>query len=237
MVWVGHATVSASSTKQVLVIVNGGEGGSQLCRTVSGFEGLRCCGVASSFNEGLDQFRSTHVDVVLIEHGVPGSDGMEPAEIFHSLNPDVAVVVLASAPSLSVLRTAARSRVAAFAALDTPAEELAHLLRCVSPNQFVVAGETSLEVAETAATGRAVARQLPDRPALTRREQEVLGLLGRGLDTATIAEQLDLSVHTARGHVKRILTKLRAHSQLEAVITASEMGILPELRRTDQAAS
>jgi DNA-binding NarL/FixJ family response regulator len=64
---------------------------------------------------------------------------------------------------------------------------------------------------------------------LTPREHEVLVLLGRGLDPANIARELDLSIHTARGHVKRILAKLGAHSQLEAVVIATKRGLLPAM--------
>jgi DNA-binding NarL/FixJ family response regulator len=66
-----------------------------------------------------------------------------------------------------------------------------------------------------------------DDSPLTPREQEVLVLLGRGLDPSSIARELDLSIHTARGHVKRILAKLGAHSQLEAVVVATKRGLLP----------
>jgi DNA-binding NarL/FixJ family response regulator len=62
---------------------------------------------------------------------------------------------------------------------------------------------------------------------LTAREQEVLGLMGEGLDPSAIAERLVLSVYTARGHVKNVMMKLGAHTQLEAVVFATKSGLLP----------
>ena len=53
--------------------------------------------------------------------------------------------------------------------------------------------------------------------ALTRREREVLGLMGEGLNTATMAERLHVSRATVRNHVQNILLKLDVHSRLEAV--------------------
>jgi DNA-binding NarL/FixJ family response regulator len=44
-----------------------------------------------------------------------------------------------------------------------------------------------------------------------------------------IAKALSLSVHTARGHVKSILSKLGVHSQLEAVVVAMKAGLLKNL--------
>jgi DNA-binding NarL/FixJ family response regulator len=61
---------------------------------------------------------------------------------------------------------------------------------------------------------------------LTRRECQVLGLLAEGISPAVIASRLAISVYTARGHVKKVLRKLGAHTQLEAVAVARRLGIL-----------
>src|SRR5438094_485278 len=50
---------------------------------------------------------------------------------------------------------------------------------------------------------------------VTPRERQVLELLGQGLDARVIARTLGISLHTSRGHVKSLLAKLHAHSQLE----------------------
>jgi PAS domain S-box-containing protein len=52
---------------------------------------------------------------------------------------------------------------------------------------------------------------------LTRREHEVLKLMGDGLNTADMAKRLHVSRATIRNHVQNILLKLDAHSRLEAV--------------------
>jgi PAS domain S-box-containing protein len=52
---------------------------------------------------------------------------------------------------------------------------------------------------------------------LTRREREVLGLMGTGLNTTAMAERLHVSRATVRNHVQNILLKLDVHSRLEAV--------------------
>jgi PAS domain S-box-containing protein len=52
---------------------------------------------------------------------------------------------------------------------------------------------------------------------LTRREREVLGLMGAGLNTSAMAGRLHLSRATVRNHVQNILLKLDVHSRLEAV--------------------
>ena len=61
---------------------------------------------------------------------------------------------------------------------------------------------------------------------LTRRELEVLRLVALGWDTARIAEELGVSVHTALNHIRNFRQKLDAQNKLEAVVTAVRLGIL-----------
>ena len=58
-------------------------------------------------------------------------------------------------------------------------------------------------------------------PLLSRREVEVLGLLGEGLSNAAIAERLGVRRGTIRNHLRSVFTKLGVHSRLEAVVFAS----------------
>jgi PAS domain S-box-containing protein len=67
------------------------------------------------------------------------------------------------------------------------------------------------------------------RPAsLTRRQSEVLHLLGEGASTDQIAAELHLSRETVRNHVRHILRVLGAHSRLEAVAIARRQGLLSD---------
>jgi DNA-binding CsgD family transcriptional regulator len=65
-----------------------------------------------------------------------------------------------------------------------------------------------------------------ERPQLTRREQEVLDCLGRGMQIKTIARVLGITLETCRGYVKSLHAKLGARSQLEAVVKAQQLGLL-----------
>lgn len=61
---------------------------------------------------------------------------------------------------------------------------------------------------------------------LSEREREVLAVLAEGRSASEIATGLDISIHTARNHIRSILTKLHARSQLEAVVLAVRSGIV-----------
>jgi DNA-binding NarL/FixJ family response regulator len=61
---------------------------------------------------------------------------------------------------------------------------------------------------------------------LTRRERDVLRCLSRGMPPKAIARLLGISLHTCRGYVKSLLSKLGVRSQLEAVVTAQRLGLV-----------
>ncbi len=62
---------------------------------------------------------------------------------------------------------------------------------------------------------------------LTSREMEVLLLLAEGLSNAQIAHRLSTSSKTVVHHVSAIFSKLQVHSRLQAITTASTLGLLP----------
>jgi LuxR family maltose regulon positive regulatory protein len=61
---------------------------------------------------------------------------------------------------------------------------------------------------------------------LSNRELEVLRLLNTDLSAPEIAVELVVSVNTVRTHIKRIYSKLDAHSRYEAVGRARELDLL-----------
>jgi len=61
---------------------------------------------------------------------------------------------------------------------------------------------------------------------LTSREVEVLKSLAKGHSTRAIANQLNISSATVNNHIKHILTKLDAHTRLEAIRHAESVGVI-----------
>ena len=67
----------------------------------------------------------------------------------------------------------------------------------------------------------------PNAPkALSERQAQVLQLLAEGLGADEIAGQLQIMPATVRNHIATMITKLGAHSQLEAVLTAFRLGLV-----------
>jgi DNA-binding CsgD family transcriptional regulator len=65
-----------------------------------------------------------------------------------------------------------------------------------------------------------------DIPALTARQLDVLKLLAEGKSAKEIGQELYLSQATVRNHIRSLLQALGAHSQLEALAHARNLGIL-----------
>ena len=61
---------------------------------------------------------------------------------------------------------------------------------------------------------------------MTRRERDVLVLLGDGLGNRAIAERLGISDHTVKFHLASIYGKLHASTRAEAVRRAFQRGLL-----------
>jgi LuxR family maltose regulon positive regulatory protein len=61
---------------------------------------------------------------------------------------------------------------------------------------------------------------------LSPRELEVLGLIGRGLSNAEIAQKLYLSLNTLKAHTQNIYSKLDVHSRVQVVNKARELGLI-----------
>lgn len=115
-----------------------------------------------------------------------------------------------------------RLGVAGLLARDASVEQIQAALQGVSRNLRVLAPEFAAVLAPPAAAEPTA----PIPEPLTPRESEVLQLLAEGLPNKTIARRLDISEHTVKFHVNAILGKLNAQSRTEAVVRASQAGLI-----------
>lgn len=201
---------------------------------------LECVGTAGTVDEAVTQMTRRLPDVVLMDIRLPGTDGVDGTARIRTLYPDVSVLILTAEATPARLAAAAAAGAAGFLAKDTPLTDILAAIRNPTEGKMVVEGTTFLELLDNihhldkAYEGAAAitqptvqAARVPDQAGLTARERDVLALMGEGLDPRAIAKRLVVSPHTARGHVKRIMMKLGAHSQLEAVVRATRAGLIP----------
>ncbi|MFE0255086.1 response regulator [Streptomyces sp. NPDC059010] len=190
---------------------------------------LFCVGAVGTVEQALPLVASHSPDVVLMDIHLPGADGIEGTRRIRADHPRTRVLLLTADTDPGQLVAATSAGAAGFLAKDSAFPAVLAAIRAPAEGPMYVE-ESTLGILVAAlgppTGGPAPARRGGDRTELTAREREVLLLMGRGLGPGAIAERLVVSPHTARGHVKRIMAKLGAHSQLEAVVIAGRSGLL-----------
>jgi len=195
---------------------------------------LDCVGTAGTVQDALEQLTRHVPDVVLMDIELPGADGIEGTTQIKATYPEVSVLILTAGATAHRLAAAAAAGAAGFLAKDSALPDILAAIRNPVDGKMVIEGTTLIDLLENVGTNEArqnvsSARQRggkPDWARLTDRERQVLALMGEGMDPGAIAERLVLSLHTVRSHVKNIMMKLGAHSQLEAVVVATRSGLL-----------
>ena len=175
-------------------------------------------GEASNGAEAVDRVAADPPDVVLMDLKMPVMDGPEAIERIRSSHPGVHVVALTSYDDVSLARRALEAGAIGYLFKDADEEELLTAIRFASEGRGVVAPEAMQAVVERGDDEYAVT--------LTGREDEILGLVGRGFTNPQIADRLTISVSTVNFHVHNILDKLGAKTRTEAVSIAVREGLL-----------
>jgi DNA-binding NarL/FixJ family response regulator len=132
---------------------------------------------------------------------------------------DLKVVTIGMDANESMFFQAVRTGVVGYVLKDASALEVVASVRAVANGKAVCPPELCL------ALFRRVAQQWSQMPSfqvraslgLTAREQQLVGLIGRGLTNKEIAAQLQLSEQTIRNHVHRMLRKVGAPDRLGVV--------------------
>ena len=209
---------------RVLVVDDHLAFGELLALAVGNSQGIACVGVATSVAEALHLAERDDPDVVVTDLRMSGSrDGLDLCVSLCSSS-DTCVILLTAYADRSVIAEAAAAGACAVLAKTGSLDDILRAIRRAQRGDFVV------DPALIAATGQLSTVQAPpsarETVELSEREAEVLALLARGLDVTAVAKHMILSVHTVRGYVKALLLKLDAHSQLEAVVKAMDLGLV-----------
>jgi DNA-binding NarL/FixJ family response regulator len=166
-------------------------------------------------------------DVALVDFRLPDGSGAEAAARIHARWPQTVIVFLSADDSDDAVTAAVDAGAVGYFIKSAPSEQIALAIRRAAEGETLIPAQklAQLLVRRSAMT-RESAERARVRESLTPREREILGLLAEGLDNRAIADQLHIEYSTVRSHVRKVLQKLGARSQLEAVVKATESGIL-----------
>jgi two-component system nitrate/nitrite response regulator NarL len=187
-------------------------------------------------------------DVVVLEPGVPagtvipsgtevpvvaeaGSTSTSAAErlgtaaAIRARYPGTAILVLSSFVNRATWSAAIRMGVAGYLCKDRNIGQIAASL------EVIAAGGVSFDPAVLSQVSPEPPRRPRDQPLyqLTPREKEVLRRLVAGQGTRQMAREMSVTIDTLRGYVKNVLSKLGAHSRLQAAAVAAREDLCGEL--------
>jgi DNA-binding NarL/FixJ family response regulator len=175
---------------------------------------------ASSGQEAVEKAAALQPDVVLLDLEMPGMDGVEALKSLHARQPALRALVFTAFDTDERILGAVRAGAQGYLLKGAPREELFHAIRVVSRGGSLLQPVVASKLLQHMSNGSLKA------PALTRREMEVLALLGQGMSNREIAEALVISERTAKFHVSSILGKLGASNRTEAVSIAVQQGLI-----------
>ena len=194
-------------------------------------EDINVVGECEDAIEGLKVIERTKPDVVLMDLGLPGMNGIEATIKVKEISKDTKVIALTSHDREEEVIAALSSGANAYCLKDIDPQKLADVVRDVSQGVCwidpVVAHMALNSLPKMDNIGF-----LPNKSGsegmipLTEREFEVLKHLVMGKSNTEIAKELIVSVHTAKAHVCSILQKMCVSDRVQAAVKAVKEGMV-----------
>ncbi len=191
-----------------------------LSMALDGEADLTCVGHAQTVSEALRLADLLQPDLVTMDLHLPDGDGIAATVALLERQPDLRVIVLTAHADPGLVSRTADAGAVALLPKDGSVADILSAVRTARMGSLIVPPGLVPRMLPHGA--------VPQQPGarLTPREREVLELLARGQDPRAISRQMGITLNTSRGHVKSLLAKLQVHSQLEAVVVASQAGLI-----------
>lgn len=165
--------------------------------------------------------------VILMDQRLPDGSGAVAAAKVLASGIDTSIVMLTGGGGEDEMLDAVQAGVSGYLLKTGRVAEIVEAVRRAAAGELLIPASVLSDLLRRA---RERARKTADRDhiveSLTARERDVLRHMARPDDAAAIAQSLGISRHTVRGYMQTIIEKLGAHSRLEAVLKAQELGLL-----------
>ncbi len=185
---------------------------------------------AANGQEGLELAREHLPDIALIDIQMPVLDGIETTRRI-AADPvlvGVHVVILTNYGLDEHVFNALRAGAAGFLVKDIFPEDFLHAVRVAARGDALLAPSITRKLINRYVTQPPPTSSATDKPLeeLTGREREAVVLVAQGLSNDEIAARMVISPLTAKTHINRAMTKLRARDRAQLVVLAYESGLV-----------
>lgn len=173
--------------------------------------------------EAVQRAQRLKPDVILMDIIMPEKDGITAISEILTFNRDIRIIALSSSENEEQITAAIEAGALAYLTKNTKREELLKAVRTVSTGQAYLPQEIATKLMSNLHRKKMDYETFPIKnDPLTRREKQVLEVIGRGYSNKEIAETLYLSEGTVRTHVHNILQKLNLKNRNQLILYVVE---------------
>lgn len=188
---------------------------------------MEVVGQAGDGLEALTLARDLRPALIVMDIKMPVCDGLEATRLIRAEWSEARVLILTVHDEDEKLFEAIKAGASSYLLKDTNSADFLRGLRSALAGEAALPPKLATRLLDEFA--RLANRPAPDSlsataPDLTPREQEVLNLIAAGATDKEMAEQLSLSLHTVKTHVRNILSKLHAVNRRQAAKLAAREG-------------
>lgn len=195
------------------------------------FDGIEVIAESETAEAGIQKIKDLKPDVVLMDLGLPGINGIEATQQIKDFDKDIKIIVLTSHERDEEVLASLGSGAQAYCLKDIEPNTLVNVIKnikqgaaWIDPGVAQVALKLFPKPESTKVLNSAGISDA--RAHLTEREMEVLRLLVKGKSNTEIAKDLIVSVHTAKAHVCSILQKLCVDDRVQAAVKSIKEHII-----------
>jgi len=187
--------------------------------------------VVGEANDGLEALikaRELVPDLILMDIGMPGCDGLEATRRIKRELPAITIVMLTVRDEDEKLFEAIKQGAQGYLLKTISSRTMLELLRGAIRGEAAITPALAGRMLEEFRRLRPpqAGEPEPEDILLTPREQDVLSLVAHGATDKEIAERLNVSLSTVKSHMRNILAKLHVNSRYEAARVARQSGLV-----------
>jgi DNA-binding NarL/FixJ family response regulator len=198
-----------------------------LLRILSKKDDIRVVGSGSYGLDVFDQIVAAQANVVVLDSVSPVLAEHGAVQELHRLKPAIRVVMVGMEAEEAVFLRVIQAGAVGYVLKDASATEVARTIRAVAAGEAVCPAALSGVLFQWVARHKTVIPSLHLKTSLglSRREQELAGLIQQGLTNKEMASRLNLSEQTVKNHVHRMLRKLGASDRLSIAEACRQEGL------------